>query len=597
MNIRARIAELRRLMKENGIDVYYIPNEDDHLSDEYTADYFKSKSYISGFTGDYGAVVVTETFAGLWTDGRHFTQAEIELKDTGIELMRMRQEGVLTVQQYILNAVPAGGWLGFDGRVVSAREAIYFARMLNAKKAHISMDKDLVDEVWGKDRPAMPEGKLFALPLSSTGESAEDKIRRIRAVLKEKKADVLLLTELEDPAWLLNIRGKDLACTPVAYAFAMITARRVTCYVDPRKMNESVRSALKEAGVVIKPYESFAEDIAGLKNKVIWADLNRLNAALYTSLDSSNSILDQPSPILACRAVKNETEIKSLINAHIKDGIAMVKFIFWLKETIGKEELTEVDVQNRLYALREQGDGYICPSFTTICAYGENAAMMHYTATEDSCAKLKPKGFLLVDSGGTYMDGTTDLTRTIVIGSLTKAARTYYTKVLQGHLQLARANFLYGTNGYNLDILARGPVWDLGIDYQCGTGHGVGHVLSVHEGPHAIRWGLRQTGTAPFEAGMVVSDEPGVYLPYDMGIRIENELLVEAGEKNFYGQFMHFRNITFCPIDTEAIDLSLLNKADIDQLNAYHAMVYQTLAPYLEKKEKAWLRQATKKLS
>ena len=596
MDVKERIAELRKLMKERKIDIYYIPNEDDHLSEEYTADYFGCKTFMSGFTGDYGCVIVTKNFAGLWTDGRHFTQAEAELKGSGITLMRMRQEGVPTAFDYLVANTPKNGRLGFDGRVVSANFAKRLAQALNEKNALIVMTYDLVDEIW-EDRPNMPQSELFALPKKVTGESAKDRIAKVQAELKEKKADVLLLTKLEDPCWMLNIRGKDLATTPVVYAFGMVTPKKVFYYVDEEKVNDAIKKTLKEAGVTVKKYEEFVEDIKEFKDKTIWTDLNELNAAYYTQIDKSNAILNLPSPILKYRAVKNKAEIDALRNAHVKDGVAMVKFLYWLKETVGKEDLDEITIQNKLYELRAEGKDYIMPSFDTICAYKGNAAMMHYSANEKTNAKVKAEGFLLVDSGGTYVDGTTDITRTIVLGKISNEDKMYYTKVLKGMLALSRARFLYGTAGINLDILARGPLWDIDIDYQCGTGHGVGHVLSVHEGPHSIRWGQGLTRAAALEPGMVVTDEPGVYMPHKLGIRIENELLVTKGTKNFYGQFLGFETITLCPIDLDAVDTKYLDAADIEQLNKYHATVYKTLSPFLNAKEKSWLKQATRKLA
>ena len=597
MTVRERIAALRELMAEKGIDIYYIPNEDDHLSDEYTADYFQCKTFMSGFTGDYGCVIVTPDFAGLWTDGRHFTQAEHELEGSGIELMRMRQEGVPTAMEFLIANTPEGGRLGFDGRVVSAAAAKQLAAALKKKGAVMVMTEDLAGRIWGEERPAMPAGRLFTMLKKHTGESARDRIARVREKLQAKHADVLLLLKLEDPCWLLNIRGRDLDCTPVAYAFAMVTADEVIYYVDEKKVSAAVRRSLTSAKVTIRGYEAFGEDLAALRDKVIWADLNDLNAVYYSSLDSSVSVINAESPVLAFRAVKNKTEIESLKNAHVKDGVAMVRFLYWLKHTIGKEPLDEVSIQNKLYALRAEQDDYLMPSFPTICAYKGNAAMMHYTATEQNYAEVQPEGFLLVDSGGTYADGTTDITRTIVLGPLTADEKMYFTKVLKGMLALTRAKFLYGTTGNNLDILARGPLWDMDIDYQCGTGHGVGHVLSVHEGPQYIGWGFGRRRSAPLEPGMVTSNEPGVYLPHELGIRTENELLVVKGTKNFYGQFLGFETLTWVPIDLDAVDPDLLNTEEKNQLNQYHATVYEKISPFLDKKEKAWLKQATRKLA
>lgn len=595
---KKQLNELRKYMKEKKMDVYYVPNEDDHLSEEYTADYFKCKSYLSGFSGESGCAIVSKTFAGLWTDGRYFTQAEKELKGTGFTLMRMGQENVPPVLSFLVEHTPKNGTLGFDGKVVSAKTAIYLKQALKQKNAKVVMKEDLVGKIWGEERPQMPKEKLYVLPTKYTGESAKKRIQRVREEMKKQGATVLVLTMLEDPCWMLNLRGDDIACTPVSYAFAIVTHKEVTYYVDKEKRNPEVDAHLKKNGVVCKAYEAIVSDLKSLRNQTIWADLNTLNASFYEQIHSSNSIVDQVSPIAMFRAIKNEVEIQNIREAHLKDGIAMVHFLYWLKENVGKIPMSEISVENKLYELREMGEGYIEPSFPTISAYRGNAAMMHYSASEASNATIEPNGFLLVDSGGTYCDGTTDITRTIAMGKCTKEEKMLFTKVLRGNLRLARAKFLQGTTGQNLDILARGVMWDMDIDYQCGTGHGVGHVLSVHEGPHGIRWGNPRGGRpgTPLMPGMIVTNEPGVYIPDELGIRIENELLVVKGTKNFYGQFLEFETVTYCPIDLDAVDPKYLTEEDKKQLNDYHAMVYQKLAPYFKGKEKQWLKKATRKI-
>ena len=594
--VKERIVALRKHMKEKKIDIYYIPNEDDHLSEEYTADYFKCKSYFSGFTGEAGCTVVTQKFVGLWTDGRYFTQAEKELKGTGVTLMRLRQEGVLDPLDFLVENTPKNGTLGFDGKVVSTVAYMQLTKRLSAKNAKVVIDEDLCGKVWTDSRPAMPLGELFVLPTKYTGADVKTKVERLRNDMKKSGADVMVLSQLEDPCWLLNIRGDDIDCTPVVYAFCMVTKNTVQYYVNPKKLNKQVKEYFKKEKVTIKKYEAIGDDLKKLKNKVIWADLRYVNAYLSKKIDKSNKVINRPSPVLMYRACKNPVEIKSIRNAHVKDGVAMVRFICWLKENIGKIPMTEISVENKLYELRAEGKDYITPSFHTISAYKGNAAMMHYSASATSNAKLKQEGFLLVDSGGTYFDGTTDITRTIALGKLTKEEKKYFTMVLKSHLRLSRAKFLYGTTGQNLDILARGVIWDMDIDYQCGTGHGVGHVLGVHEGPHGIRWGIAKV-PAVLEPGMIVTNEPGIYLPHKLGIRTENELLVVKGKKNFYGQFLEFETITYCPYDLDAIEYSLMSEEEIKQLNEYHAMVYKMISPYLKGKEKAWLKHATRKVA
>ena len=598
MTVDERIASLRALMAERNIDVYYIPNEDDHLSAEYTAAYYRAKSWISGFSGESGCVAVTKDHAYLWTDGRYFTAAEEEIEGTCVELMRMGQEGVPDVMDYLYDAVPEGGTAGFDGKVVSAQAYADLKKRLETKNASVHVNEDLAGMVWGDERPSMPDAELFVLEEKYTGETPAQRIAKVREDMKKKGADVLVLTSLEDPCWLLNVRGDDIPCTPVAYAFAVITEENVRYYVDLNKVTDTVRHSLEEAGVSIKAYDAVEEDLRGLHGKKIWAHRRTLNAYLETCIADDNEIIDEISPVMHYRSVKNDTEIRCLINAHIKDGAAMVRFLKYIKENACRGGMTELSAQNYLYARRAEMPEYIEPSFPTICAYQANGAMMHYSATEEKYSEIGTRGFLLVDSGGTYKDGTTDITRTIAVGELTETEKMYYTKVLQGHLALARPHFLKGTCGNNLDILAREPMWDMHIDYQCGTGHGVGHVLGVHEGVHGVRWGLPTAArpSVPFEAGMIVTDEPGIYLPHVLGVRIENELLVREAEKNFYGQWLYFEDVTYCPYDIDAIDVKYLNDIEIEQINSYHEKVCRTLAPLLNEEENAWLKNACRKI-
>lgn len=594
MNVNQRIDAMRSLMKERKIDIYYVPNEDDHLSEEYTAAYFHAKSWLSGFSGDAGCLIITPDFAGLWTDGRYFTQAEIELKGSCVTLMRLHQPGVPDPLQYLIENTPENGILGFDGRVVSTDAARLLSDALMHKKASLHVSDDLAGMVWGEERPAMPKAPLYVLNRKYTGETVQERIARVRERMKQVHADALILTRLEDPCWLLNIRGNDIASTPVAYAFVLVTARRVVLYVDQDKASEEVRRHLKAAKVTVKDYDALRDDLHELQNETVWADLNTLNASLYGCLDTSNRVLNMDSPVVLMRAIKNSTEIRNTKNAHLKDAAAMVNFICWIKQNSLKGQ-TEYTAAMHLDGLRGEQKDFIETSFETISAYKANAAMMHYTAAERKAAKLKPEGFLLVDSGGTYKDGTTDITRTIALGKLSDKEKMYYTLVLKGHLALMHARFLYGTCGNNLDILARKPLWDIDIDYQCGTGHGVGHVLSVHEGPQGIRWGLptKARPSAVLEPGMIVTDEPGVYLPHKLGIRIENELLVVKGHRNFYGQFLNFEPLTYVPYEREAIVTDLLTDEELEWVNQYHQMVWEKVSPRVSGKVKAWLKEAT----
>lgn len=598
MTVEERIAALRKLMAERNIDVYYIPNEDDHLSEEYTASYFHAKSWMSGFTGDSGCTIITRDFAGLWTDGRYFTQAEGELEGTEVQLMRMRQPGVPEALDFLVDNTPENGCVGFDGRVVSASNALLLSRRLNQKNAKLHVNEDLVGMIW-EDRPSMPKEPLFILESRYTGETIDERIAKVRKDMREKGADVLILTSLEDPCWMLNIRGNDIPYEPVSYAFVMMSQDSIYYYNDAEKINDEVRVYLENSGVSIRPYDALADDLSTLHNQNIWVDLAHLNSAAYTHIAQDNSIINEVSSIVNYRSIKTPVEIECMHKSQEKDGVAMVRFIRWVKENVGKGDMTELSAQNKLYELRAEMPDYIEPSFGTICAYQENGAMMHYSATEEKYSAIHPRGFLLVDSGGTYKDGTTDITRTIKVGELTDQEKMYYTLVLKGHLDLQAARFLFGSSGNNLDILARRPLWNINIDYQCGTGHGVGHVLGVHEGIHGIRWGLPAKGRPHdiLRPGMIVTDEPGVYLPHELGIRIENDLLVVEGEKNFYGQFLAFEPMTYCPYELDAIDVNYLEECNIQQINEYHKMVYERLCPYLDEEEKQWLAHETREIT
>ena len=592
MKVKERVEALRKEMKKRHIDVYYIPSEDDHMS-EYSAPYFKARAFMSGFSGSAGCLIVTMKEAGLWTDGRYFVQAEKQLKGSGIKLFRMAQEGVPTSFDYMMNNTPAKGTLGFDGKVVPYQTVLKMQEILDKKGASIALNEDLADIVW-KERPAMPDEQVYVVSEKYTGESSASKLKRIRKDMKEKGASVLVIPSLEDVCWLYNIRGNDIPNTPCMYAFAAVTADGAYLYVNKAQLRQEVVDELE--GVEVKGYEQIADDLKNMHGQKIWTDPTKLNAYLYSMIDDTNEIIEGQCPCVMGRAIKNKVEIKQTRIAHEKDGVAMVRFLMWLEKAIQHEVVTEVSACDKLYELRAQGEDYIEPSFTTIGAYGPNAAMMHYSATPDSYATLERKGFFLVDSGGTYFGGTTDITRTIALGVPTDQEKRYFTTVVRAMLRLQEARFLQDTTGHNLDILARGVVWDELIDYQCGTGHGVGHMLSVHEGPHTIRRGIPTDGGVALVEGMIVTDEPGIYLPDELGIRIENELLVVKDKKNEYGQFYHFEPLTVCPIDLEALDTSLMSAREKDALNNYHQFVYKKLSGYLNDEEKVWLKLHTRRV-
>ena len=591
--IKDRIKALRKLMKDNNIDVYYIPTDDDHMS-EYVASYFKSREFISGFTGSAGVVVVTSKEAGLWTDGRYFVQAENQLKGSGIKLYKQRMAGVVTHEEFIESKLPKKGILGFDGKVVNQNMKERLEKLIKSKEGSIILDRDLVGDLW-LDRPSMPSDKTFFLADKYTGESVSKKLLRIKEEMKKKNVDTLVFSVLEDVNWLFNFRGNDILHTPIVYSYALIDGDNVSLYIDSNKLDNKSKKELEKNKVNIKEYNDISSDLNNITGKTIWIDKTKLNSYLYSFIHDSNTVINSYNIAGLFRAIKNKTQMKNLRSSHLKDGVAMTKFLCYVKNNIGKEEMSEISVSDVLEQLRSEQDGFISLSFNTISAYKANAAMMHYSADEKSNAKLSNEGFLLVDSGGTYYDGTTDITRTIALGKVSDEEKKLYTLVLRGMLSLMRAKFLYGTTGSNLDILARGPLWSEDIDYQCGTGHGVGFVMSVHEGPQSIRWG-NMPNAAIIEEGMVITNEPGVYIPNKLGIRIENELLALNSVKNEYGQFMYFEPITYCPIDLDAVDTKYMTYEEINTLNEYHKMVYEKISPYLSTKEKTWLRLQTRSI-
>lgn len=595
--IKQRIENIRDLMKEKTIYAYIVPSSDYHQS-EYVGDYFKSREFMSGFTGSAGTLIISMDEAGLWTDGRYFIQAENELKDSGIKLFKMGEEGVPTIEEYLLEKLPKNSTLGFDGRVMSVKEGQSLANKLAFKGINIEYKYDLVNDIW-EDRCSLPTEKAFLLGTEYSGESFSDKLYRIRAVMKEKKATTHILASLDDIAWLFNIRGRDVKSNPVVLSYAVITIDSVYLFIDKNKIGEDIKVELSKENVQIKGYEEVYEFIKNIdENEVVLIDTSKVNYAIYNNIPSNVQKIEERNPSILFKSIKNEIELKNIRNSHIKDGVAFTKFMYWLKNNIGKIEITEISATQKLEEFRREQDKFIEPSFSTIAAYKDHAAMMHYSATEESNYKLEPRDLFLVDSGGQYFDGTTDITRTIALGPIPKNVRKDFTNVVRGMIRLSKAKFLYGCRGYNLDILARGPLWEEGIDYKCGTGHGIGFVLNVHEGPNGFRWKVREDidDTCILEEGMVTTNEPGVYVENSHGIRIENEIVVRKAEKNEYGQFMDFEVITFAPIDLDAIDESLILKDEKVYLNNYHKQVYDKISPYLNEEEKQWLKTYTREI-
>ena len=595
--IKQRIENIRDLMKEKNIYAYIVPSSDYHQS-EYVGDYFKSREFMSGFTGSAGTLIISMDEAGLWTDGRYFIQAENELKDSGIKLFKMGEEGVPTIEEYLLEKLPKNSTLGFDGRVMSVKEGQSLANKLAFKGINIEYKYDLVNDIW-KDRCSLPTEKAFLLGTEYSGESFSDKLSRIRAVMKEKKATTHILASLDDIAWLFNIRGRDVKSNPVVLSYAVISIDSVYLFIDKNKIGEDIKVELSKENVQIKGYEEVYEFIKNIdENEVVLIDTSKVNYAIYNNIPSNVQKIEERNPSILFKSIKNEIELKNIRNSHIKDGVAFTKFMYWLKNNIGKIEITEISATQKLEEFRREQDKFIEPSFSTIAAYKDHAAMMHYSATEESNYKLEPRDLFLVDSGGQYFDGTTDITRTIALGPIPENVRKDFTNVVRGMIRLSKAKFLYGCRGYNLDILARGPLWEEGIDYKCGTGHGIGFVLNVHEGPNGFRWKVREDidDTCILEEGMVTTNEPGVYVENSHGIRIENEIVVRKAEKNEYGQFMDFEVITFAPIDLDAIDESLILKDEKVYLNNYHKQVYDKISPYLNEEEKQWLKTYTREI-
>ena len=596
MTIKQKLNALRILMKEKKIDAYLVPTDDFHGS-EYVGDYFKCRKYITGFTGSAGTAIITQDMAGLWTDGRYFIQAADQLRDTTIELFKSGEPGVPTVHQFLNDKLQEGMCLGFDGRTVSAREAEELQELLQEKHITFSVNDDLIGEIW-EDRPVLSCEPVMELDIRWTGKSRADKIAEIREQMKAKEADTFILTSLDDIAWLLNIRGNDIHCCPVVLSYLVMMENELRLYANAAAFSEEIRSNLEADGVKIYPYDdvySYVQSISSDK-KVLLSRAN-VNSRLVSNIPSEVTILDEPNLTLLPKAVKNETEMENERIAHIKDGVAVTKFIHWLKKNVTRTTITELSTAEKLYQFRSEQEHFLGESFDPIIAYGTHAAIVHYSATEATDIPLEARGMVLADTGGHYLEGTTDITRTIVLGPVTAKEKKFFTAVLRGNLNLAAAKFKYGCTGLNLDYLARGPLWELGEDYNHGTGHGVGYLLNVHEGPNSFRWKNFPGNPAPvLEEGMITSDEPGYYLENEFGIRHENLVLCKKAEKTSFGQFMCFEPLTMVPFDLEGINPEEMTERERKLLNDYHQKVYTTISPYLDEEEKEWLKQATREI-
>ena len=536
--IPERLAALRQEMEKRDIAVYIVPTADFHES-EYVGEYFKARRFITGFTGSAGTAVITRTKAGLWTDGRYFVQAAKQLEGTTVTLYRMGEEHVPTVDEYVEQTLKEGGTIGFDGRVVNGRWGAKLQQIAEKKHGKLYVQEDLIGQIW-KDRPPMSKEPVWILDEAYSGRSTKDKLAAVREKMKEKGAEVHLLASLYDIAWLLNVRGNDISYVPVVLSYLALTQEQCIWFLQEEVVDDTLREYLQKNGITTRPYEAFYE--------------------------------------------------------YVKDAVAMCRFMYWLKKNVGKIPMTEISASDYLESLRREQEGLLDLSFDTICGYADHGAIVHYAATPESDVPLKPEGLLLVDSGGHYLEGTTDITRTFALGPVTEEMKADFTRVCRSNMNLANARFLYGCSGMNLDIIAREPFWEAGLDFKHGTGHGVGYVLNVHEGPNAFRYKGTEDrpGGAVFEEGMVTTDEPGIYIEGKYGIRLENELVCQKGEKNEYGQFMYFENLTYVPFDLDAIDPKQMTEVEKKRLNDYHANVYKVVSPYLQGEELAWLKEATR---
>lgn len=593
MTIQERLAALRQQMKEKHIDVYIVPSSDNHQS-EYVGDYFKTREFITGFTGSAGTCVITQTEAGLWTDGRYFIQAEKELSGSGITLYRMKEPNVPDVEEYLDTVLLPNSVLGFDGRVISMSTGKEFAEKFAKKHITIEDRYDLVGAIW-TDRPALSKNPIFLLDETYTGESTASKLARVREEMKKANATAHLIITLDDIAWLLNFRGSDISYSPVALCYAVVLPDCVHLFMDEAKLSDEIKEAFRTDHILLHAYDDVYEFVQQFKeDEVVLLDPQRLNFALYRRLPASVKQVYQMNPCILMKAMKNETEMENIRKAHVKDAVAHTKFMYWLKNTIGKEEITEFSASDKLESLRAEQEHFLWPSFAPISAFGSNAAMCHYSSSEETNVALTEGSLYLSDTGGNYLEGSTDITRTYAIGEISEELKRDFTNVLRGNLALSKARFLYGCTGQNLDILARQYLWNVNQNFNHGTGHGVGYLLSIHEASARISWNNTDEGAWKLEHGMVVTDEPGLYIEGSHGIRLENELLVQKDVQNEYGQFMHFEVLTFVPFDLDAIDPSLLREDEKAQLNAYHKQVFDTVSPYLTKEEVAWLCKYTR---
>lgn len=586
-SISERIHALRMWFKPN-IQAFIIPSTDPHLS-EYVAPHWKSREWISGFTGSAGTVVITEKKAGLWTDSRYFLQAAEQLQGSGIDLYKEMLPETPSITKFLSDELQPGKSVGIDGKMFSVEQVESMQAELSAKNIQIVFCPDPMDELW-ENRPPMPESPAFVYDIKYASKSCSEKIAAIRTELKKKSAESVMLSALDEIAWTLNLRGNDVHCNPVVVSYLLITEKKAVLFIAPEKVTEEVRNYLEEQQIEIQNYSDTEIYLSDLNSSSILMNPAKTNYSVFSSVNPQCRIIRGEAPVALLKAIRNEQEIKGIHAAMQRDGVALVKFLRWLESAVPSGTETELSIDRKLHAFRATQDLYVGESFDTIAGYKEHGAIVHYSATEESNATLHPKGFLLLDSGTQYLDGTTDITRTIALGELTTEEKTDYTLVLKGHIALAMAVFPSGTRGAQLDVLARMPLWSHKMNFLHGTGHGVGHFLSVHEGPQSIRMNENPIVLQP---GMVTSNEPGVYKGGSHGIRTENLTLVCSAGEGLFGEYLKFETITLCPICKKGIIKELLTADEVDWLNNYHQQVYEKLSPKLNEEEKAWLKEAT----
>lgn len=593
MTVPERLAALRKLMREKNIDVYVVPTADFHQS-EYVGEHFKARKFITNFSGSAGTAVITLNDAKLWTDGRYFIQAAKQLEGTTVTLMKMFEPGVPSVNEYLEEILQAGQTLSFDGRVVSVGEGDEYAEIAKKKGAKVDYQEDLIDEIW-TDRPPLSEEPAFFLEEKYTGESTASKLARIRKEMEEAGCDAHIVSTLDDTCWTLNIRGNDIEFFPLVLSYAIIKKDSFELYIDERKLDDNLKALLKKEGVNLHPYNAIYEDVKQLPaGTTVMVDKSKLNYAIFNNIPASVHVVNKRNPAILMKALKNPIEIENIRKAQIKDSIAHLRFMKWLKENVGKIRITELSASEKLDEFRKEMGNFIRDSFEPISSFGPHSAIVHYCSSPETDVEFKEGTLYLSDTGAGFYEGSTDITRTFALGEVPQNMKDDFTLVAISNLQLGSAKFLQGCSGLTLDILARKPFWDRDMNFNHGTGHGVGYLLNIHEGPAGFRYKYRAGEVEEIQEGMIITDEPGLYIEGSHGIRLENELLARKGVKNEYGQFLYFEAITLVPFDLDAINPDMMSEENKKLLNDYHAKVYEVIAPHLNDDEKAFLKKYTR---